>query len=483
MKYIYIVFIFLYNTSLSQFRGNNWIFGDSISLHFDGIAQPTMGYLNSDIGEAYANVSDSAGNLLFYSGTRTANQLITYVYDRNGGYLLNSAGTYGFSTVTQGNIIIPFPGNNNLFYLFAISWVTPGNPLKLYYNIIDMSQNAGMGTMVQKNILLCDSNLCEMMNAVRHANGRDWWLVIHQRYSSNYLLYLISPSGISGPFIQNIGLVINNSIIGESIFAEDGSRFAHAMNDGNLQLLDFDRCTGTFSNCQQLGDSLYAIEGNYGCSFSPNGSKLYVSDQVDSLFQYDLLSPDVKASRSLIYCIHNADYIFGQHQLAEDGKIYIADANINSGNTIDSISTSLSVINLPDSSALSCSFSPFSISMDQRITYAGLPNNPNYALGPVAGSICDSLTTTVASIDKENGFQIYPNPADTHFTLKNSLSQKAVITVVDVKGTVMLNEEIKESNKNINICELPAGIYIVNVLTDTTSTRLKLVKVNGKNSK
>jgi hypothetical protein len=472
-------FVILSFGSDAQFRGNNWILGDSIKITFDGTNQPILGYMNSDVSETNASISDSLGNLIFYAGGRFHSNLqTTYIYTSAGTYMGNSAGTFGYASATQGAIILPYPANPSLFYLFCNIYDTnlsiPDN--RLYYNIIDMTLNGGLGAVVQKNVLLCDSSICEMMNAVKHANGRDWWLIAHQRFSSNYLLYLITPSGISGPFVQSIGLV-NTTSIGESVFSENGEKLAHVFYDGNLQLMDFERCTGTLSNCQQLGDSTYSFYGLYGCSFSPNGTKLYVSDMVDSLFQYDIQAPNIKASKTLIYNLSDSDHYLVQHQLGEDGKIYITSANIN-WQTVDLINTKLSIINSPDSLGLLCNFLPFSFDMDGRSINGGLPNNPNYALGPVAGSVCDSLTAAVDENQSKNNFTIYPNPADAFFTLKSSSSQNAVVSIIDVNGNVLVKQRMKGSSRTIDTHELPDGIYVVNLLTHATSTQLKLVKVS-----
>ena len=49
---------------------------------------------------------------------------------------------------------------------------------------------------------------------------------------------------------------------------------------------------------------------------------------------------------------------------------------------------SLSVINQPDQrgGAAACDFQPYSFYLGGKRTYWGLPNNPNYDLGPLAGS-------------------------------------------------------------------------------------------------
>jgi hypothetical protein len=479
MKYLLVsIFVFVSISMHAQFRGNNWVFGDSIIVHFDGNASPLIGQLNSEPSEANAAISDSSGQLLFYSGGRfNTNIFSTYVYNSLGSLMGNSANIAGDASATQGTIILPVPDSPDLFYVFVIARNPSTLVTQLFYNVVDRSLNGGLGSVIQKNGLLCDSMLCEMMNAVKHANGRDWWLIVHQRYSANFLLYLISPMGISGPYIQSMGLTINNTIAGESAFSNDGEKFAQAICDGNLQLLDFDRCSGILSNCLELGDSISNLFGYYGCEFSSSRSKLYASYSKDSLFQFDLSSTNIKSSRTPIYSFSNQDYGFTQQQLAENGKIYLASTNWSNWQNIDSITTSLSVINDPDSAGLQCSFQPYTFIMDGRLT-VGLPNNPNYALGPVAGSVCDSLTAAVDEKQSKNNFTIYPNPADAFFTIRSEGVQKAKITVTDARGNRVMQEWMLNDRKTFIIGELPPGIYIVNIQTDATQEALKLVRMN-----
>ncbi|MBK8846508.1 MAG: hypothetical protein IPO27_08220 [Bacteroidetes bacterium] len=56
------------------------------------------------------------------------------------------------------------------------------------------------------------------------------------------------------------------------------------------------------------------------------------------------------------------------------------------------INENLNVINEPDSD--NCNFTPFSFTSVAKRTYYGLPNNPNYELGRLYGSPCDTLQWT-----------------------------------------------------------------------------------------
>ncbi|MBK7965939.1 MAG: hypothetical protein IPK10_12085 [Bacteroidetes bacterium] len=68
--------------------------------------------------------------------------------------------------------------------------------------------------------------------AVRHGNGRDWWLIFQRGFAPNAsaptngcFVYLINPDGILGPTNQNVGLSHTTNGC-HLIFNNDGSKFA-----------------------------------------------------------------------------------------------------------------------------------------------------------------------------------------------------------------------------------------------------------------
>ena len=93
---------------------------------------------------------------------------------------------------------IPFNSDTNKYYLFYIGFVYPSSILKLMYSIIDFSNNSA-GVVIEKNIILIDS-VSENLFAVRHGNGRDWWLICLKNYSNIIYKTFVSDDNIS---IQN----------------------------------------------------------------------------------------------------------------------------------------------------------------------------------------------------------------------------------------------------------------------------------------
>jgi hypothetical protein len=63
----------------------------------------------------------------------------------------------------------------------------------LYYSIIDMNLNGGNGGITTaKNVFLKDSLWTGNINAVRHGNGRDWWLIAGKILSDTIYTWLVT---------------------------------------------------------------------------------------------------------------------------------------------------------------------------------------------------------------------------------------------------------------------------------------------------
>ncbi|MBK9109327.1 MAG: T9SS type A sorting domain-containing protein [Saprospiraceae bacterium] len=150
----------------------------------------------------------------------------------------------------------------------------------------------------------------------------------------------------------------------------------------------FNRNTGKLSNHQNFKiDSTRSI--SVGCAFSPSNEILYIcSGQV--LYQYAIengqLNARIEIARydgylsQLFANIYEPTY-FGQLQIGPDGRIYCNPNFIQTRH--------LHVINRPDKLGMDCDFRqhviPF-ISIKKTMPYF-----PHYRLGPIDGSICDSL--------------------------------------------------------------------------------------------
>ena len=149
------------------------------------------------------------------------------------------------------------------------------------------------------------------------------------------------------------------------------------------------------------------------------------------------------------------------------------------------VNTHLSVINSPDSAGLACDYQAFSVPLPGCRTYLGLPNNPDWNLGVIAGSICDTLTVGINQSVNDGTifFQAWYN-RDWDLIQVNAshiTGKTANLQVHDTKGSLLYHELVEiipggYITKTISMKSLPVGTYIVSLIADDTKHSQKIVK-------
>ena len=122
-----------------------------------------------------------------------------------------------------------------------------------------------------------------------------------------------------------------------------------------------------------------------------------------------------------------------------------------------------------------CNFSLFSFYLGGKRTYWGLPNNPDYELGPMWGSACDSLTNKIVEL-KETEITLYPNPFQTSLYIRSKSNGRIIIT--DVTGRIVFNNIIYSPEYNLNLHFLQTGIYHVEIITSDGIYKKKISKIS-----
>ncbi|MCK6695761.1 MAG: hypothetical protein L6Q97_27110, partial [Thermoanaerobaculia bacterium] len=348
--------------------------------------------INMFFNDTDAAISDVNGNLLFYYNGIYINDASHKVMQN--GNDINDYNETGYD-LPQGGLIIPFPGKSDKYILFHTEekrydfpgWGTVGGGNGCFYSIIDMHLNNGLGGVIQKKIpFIVDTVEYGKLAVTRHANGRDWWLAVPKLQSNNFYTILIDPAGIHNMGVSAVG--INRvSGIGQAGFSPDGSKYVIQNAIGQwigdfVDIYDFDRCAGQFSNHRQL--HFTGSSAANGAVISPNSRWLYVSGK-DKLFQYDLWADSIDLSVTLIdtYEPFNDPFptYFHRGFLAPDNKVYII---TSSG------SRTLHTIHKPDEPGMECVFEQRAVRLP-CFNARSLPAFANYRLGPADGSSCDTL--------------------------------------------------------------------------------------------
>lgn len=456
--YFFLVLVMLGNVSYAQ-QGvnNNWLFGygsywgqpwGHTLMDFTGGA-PTFTYdsLEMEFDRTSANISDINGNLLFYTNGY-------YIADITGDTMQNGnnispTGYYNMNPrgllVPQGSLILPKDVNAKTYYLFHNTFDNMpyyNRSLKFYYSVVDMNLNNGKGAVTVKNhVLLQDTMIPGNITACKHANGRDWWVIVQKDSSNLFYKFLVLPTAILGPYTQTVGTPIS-TIGGMSVFSPDGNKYAiaHAeyQSAGGLDIFDFNRCSGLLSNPNHI--TLPQCTGLFGgLAFSPSSNFLYVSN-IDQVYQYDMTSSNISSSKIIVA---NWDSFYSPQPpfatlfegtfLAPDGKIYFSTGNST---------FHLHVINNPDSLGLSCDLVQHGIQI-QRIYGNGIPNHPNYFLGCDTTLGCGCLTSTEDITPQKITATTYPNPTGSITTLHFPIQKKAgVLILYDLLGNKLRQEYI-----------------------------------------
>ncbi|GAA3923361.1 gliding motility-associated C-terminal domain-containing protein [Hymenobacter algoricola] len=243
----------------------------------------------------------------------------------------------------------------------------------LYYAIVDLAANGGLGEVVQRAAPVLSQPVNDnRLVAIRHQNQRDYWLVVRTRETRTFLAFPITSTGI-GAAVPSLAGQGPYTYLGSGFASPDGRRLAwggtellstnangqNGTTQDCLTLYDFNPATGSVSRpvCihrfpprgTPVESGLpFSYDGNYigrgaQLCFSPNSKVLYsAEDYLDApaqryrshLYQYDLSQPtpeQVSSSRRLLTSLGSPTEtpdsvrIFTFPQLAPDSTIWVSD--------------------------------------------------------------------------------------------------------------------------------------------------------------
>ncbi|MCC6459499.1 MAG: T9SS type A sorting domain-containing protein [Saprospiraceae bacterium] len=378
----------------------------------------------------------------------------------------------GYSPNPGGALAIPWPDSPSLYLLFisdyeGIKFPTPpeywsGASTHLFYHVIDMTRDSGLGAVVSKHhLLIADTMARNSIEACRHANGRDWWVLVPVSRSNCYYISLVTPMGVQPAKLLCTGVAWNEWETGQSFFTPDRKKFIRYNHQNGIHLYDFDNATGLLLEEQVIKMNDYSAN-SVGASVSPNSRFLYIS-MVDWLFQFDLQAPDIAASRVLLMAIDNVPdpfvpTTFTLSALAPDGKIYISGGSSH---------LSLHVVHRPDCPGLYSLPERRGLKLSSW-NYFSIPNLPSYRNSP-SSEPCESIYVhTHTPLDGGNDVVVYPNPATdvVQVLVNHPLPAHAQWALWNAVGQKVreINFEPGQDDYQVEVQDLPAGLYFYTVL-------------------
>lgn len=423
-------------------------------------------------------ISRNDSLLLLCSGTAVFNGSGELIAD--GDKLIqyvNSPGdtNYNFS-LFNGALLLPFSNSGTKFHLFHMAWkkfntIIAGKPINnaastnLFYNVVDISLNSGQGGFTVLNQpYITDTFDWGKIIAIKHANGRDWWVLLHRWGDNTYYKVLIENDTVRPAIKQKAGgeLTTMNILYGDITFNKDGTKIANLYQAGGhnsltidptLDIIDFNRCTGELGRARTVKLPLYNNNIVAGGCFSPNERFIYFTNAYQ-LFQYDTWQDTTR----LIYTVAQpTDIWLGRMKVAPNNKIVMETTNN---------SKFFHYINHPDSVGTACDFRWKGIRLPSW--QGGIPYIPDYNMGALAGSVCDTLTSGIKPEERVHGFRIFPNPAKNNLNMVylSGDNENLSITVTNILGQVILNNQLLSTwgADALNTSSFTNGIYFIEIL-------------------
>ncbi|HMX39903.1 MAG TPA: hypothetical protein PKD78_06235 [Saprospiraceae bacterium] len=326
--------------------------------------------------------SDSAGRIIFYgNGTQLRNRNRQAM---KGSSLIK----FGPYPGQSGSVVVPRPGHPNQYCYFHTAshnqlCISACNQ-KLMATVIDMEGDNGLGTVLSPSDSLLDEKI-SLLQACKHGNGRDWWIIAPIVGKPRFYTFLLSPAGVEGPFVQDFpipsegfsDLVLPYSAVAMS---PDGEHLVRTHELDQIAQYRFDRCTGLFEyrGNMSVPPSLGAF---FYVAFSPNSRMLYAAGTIN-LYQADMEAwpRDPTLLRASGFSAFPDTTVSTHMMLGADGKIYVS-SNFPPHR--------LGIIHRPDLPGLAADYSAREFYVGE-LPY-GIPSFPNYRLGVWEDSPCDTL--------------------------------------------------------------------------------------------
>jgi hypothetical protein len=403
-----------------QMYGDTWVMGYKTSTivdtsfgfaywRFDGnypVIEYELDVLGS-LSETNASISTNQGEVLVITNgmeifTPSGERIIDTIAYLDGGenwsyYYWDTRNIpTGFPKI-QTAIILPVPDRPDEYSVIYYHAIT--EPESLFFGVVALLESRirllpdqSWEVVYQDRVVLENYEFLSegTWQACRHANGRDWWILVRDYTGTTCYRLLVDPSG---PHLVGTQSIDEDAVFihFNAWFSPDGSKYVKyagvTLGQSILYFYDFDRCTGLLSNRTEIyvtGETMIL----QGMAFSPNSRYLFISADSWEIYQYDLWAQDIEATRMLVDT--NDGYVepgwfnttFGPMMPGPDGRIYMF--------PITGSSRAVHVIDRPNERGKSAKLLQHHI-MLQTSNGRAVQNLPNFRLGPVDDSSCDTL--------------------------------------------------------------------------------------------
>ncbi len=492
IRYFLIVNLLFSLNAFSQGLSHTWLLGyittDTLMrINFSTTSATLITEIRKmPFQETQGNISDENGNLLMSSNgiwiANSANDTMLNGSNLNPNLTTNSMKPFGLALM-NGNIVLPMPEDSNKYVLFHQTFGDFTNySIEIFYTIIDKTLDGGKGGVISKNNVALSGAFGYGLAACKHGNGRDWWIIALNNTANIIYKFLLSPNNVQYVGSQNLNVPIYGEWTGQPVFSPDGSKFAYRHGFGNssnwnqyMRLFNFDRCDATFTldSIINFSDSLIG----FGTAFSSNSRYLYCSSyshlyQIDTDYLNSVGSLQLVATNDTFASPSSPFYTnFYTMYLAANSKIYIT----STSSVVD-----LHYINNPDSAGLACNVHLHDLHLP-KFHAASVPVHPNYYLGRLVGSPCDTLTGIHDLAAHDFRFSISPNPNNGNFRIMYLLPQNksGTLQIFNITGKEIYHQNLPpwSTLQYISLPKIADGVYQCTITSNNQRVNKKLVVV------
>jgi hypothetical protein len=362
-------------------RNRNWVFGNNAGLDFS--TNPPTPFSNRPINtyEGCASISDGKGKLIIYSdGVR--------VWDATGTVRATGLGLDGHNSSTQSALIVPDPATPDRYYIFTSDGSSGANK---HVNGIRLTIGSWIATPLAQLMKMPPTarySATERLVAVRHKNGKDFWVLtiiqagkpVDDTSSAPGLLrvFKVTAAGVSYVGDQSLNHTISD--MGHLKANKNGTHIAVAdLWSKRVLVYPFSPATGLINVGAVINIPVTVPPFNtggfpYGVEFSPRGKFLYYSTlfplpiSVSPTSDSHIFQVDLATGTQILVGTHPNDPVdtsVGALQLGFYNQIYISQDGENQ----------LGIITKPDWLGVACNVQFSTITLAQGSNCrAGLPN-------------------------------------------------------------------------------------------------------------
>jgi hypothetical protein len=384
---------------------------------------------------------------------------------------------------------------------------------KMQVSKIDMKANGGLGEVVYKNRYFDEETMGAAFAVIKHGNGRDWWLVRRSpdglyfrstllKRDSAVLTVESTLQGLSTDWFDcqdlwtSANFLLHVSPNGDMLLDNYGSGYA--------KLMAFDRCSGEVSLVDTFSTGITSLEymGNQICdactvisfAFSASGRYLYGVGYAEYA-QYDLWAADIPASKVRLGGVPWGmdDFLnvedgggvpggFGTFSLGPDGKLY------NLWRTMHSVFEHPDEKGEASGYCIAADNAPVSCLGPNVPYYLFSTPHPNYRLGPLTSSGCDTIVSSTQPPLAGGRYGVTASPTVANGQVEVAITLPAYgghvaaeIQVMDMLGRVLHRHRFPPYAylHNFDVSEWAAGLYNVVLLENgraRAGTRLVVAK-------